>query len=147
MLRLTRQMTTRACVYVFDAFAIYSLAFAASIGNWHAPCAGLFRIDRPGVDLSALSQHQGGHNEAEYGSRVAGGDCRWRDLDRLGFRGRHETGSALRSDAEAGIVPQGTALFAVHTGLDSVDIRDVDSHRAPLCLGSRDCWCWTEDGS
>jgi hypothetical protein len=54
---------------------------------------------------------------------------------------------ALRGDAETRIIPEGTALPAFHADLDCADIRDVDSHRASLRVGSRNGRPWTEDGS
>src|ERR1700674_3060170 len=56
-------------------------------------------------------------------------------------------GSALRGHAETRIVPEGTALSAFHADLDCADIRDVDSHRAALRMGSRQRRPRTEDGS
>ena len=53
----------------------------------------------------------------------------------------------LRGDAETRIVPEGTALSAFHADLDCLDIRDVDSDRASLRVGSRHRRPWTEDGS
>ena len=45
------------------------------------------------------------------------------------------------------IVPEGTTLSPFHAYLDCADIRDVDSHRASLRVGSRHRRPWTEDGS
>src|SRR4029077_18117982 len=68
-------------------------------------------------------------------------------VDCVGLLGWDAAGSALRGHAETRIVPEGTALSAFHPDLDCADIRDVDSDRASLRVGSRYRRPWTEDGS
>src|ERR1700720_543714 len=80
-------------------------------------------------------------------ARGAGRHRRRSGVDCMGLLRWLAAGSALRGDAETRIVPEGTALSAFHADLDCLDIRDVDSDRAPLRVGSRHRRPWTEDGS
>src|SRR5208282_617190 len=65
----------------------------------------------------------------------------------MGLLHWNASGSDLRGHAETRIVPEATALFAFHAALDRDDLRDVDSHRASLRLGSRHRRPGTQDGS
>src|SRR6266403_1603977 len=88
-----------------------------------------------------------GRNEAEQDSGVAGRNCRRSGVDGVGFLGWDATGPALRGLAETRIIPERTALSVLHAHLDCADIRNVDSHRASLRVGSRHRRPWTEDSS
>src|SRR5258707_705200 len=88
-----------------------------------------------------------GHNEAEQDSGVAGRHCRRTGVDCVGLLGWDAPGPALRGPAETRIIPERTALSVLHAHLDCADIRDVDSHRASLRVGSRHRRPWTKDSS
>src|SRR2546429_7594491 len=88
-----------------------------------------------------------GRNEAEQDSGVAGRHCRRSGVDCVGLLGWDATGPTLRRHAETRIIPERTALSVLHAHLDCVDIRNVDSHRASLRVGSRHRRSWTKDGS
>src|SRR6266481_1634582 len=118
-----------------------------AVESWLAPGSGLHAIDRWSTLVPNFKPTVNrGPNEAEQDSGVAGRNCRRSSVDCMGLLCWDATGSALRGHAEARIIPEGTALSVFHAHLDCADIRDVDSHRASLRVGSRHCRPWTEDG-
>jgi len=102
-------------------------------------------IDALGYTCAVLNRDGGGRNETQHNEGMARRNRGRSNLDRLGLFYWHAPGASLRGHAKTGIIPAATALSALHADLDSADIRDVDSNRVPLRVGSPNRWPWTEN--
>src|SRR5438270_3394373 len=140
MLRLTRQMTTRACVskdgsldrgncdlstggdWAYKVFVKTELTTNKSPAGTHCSLVFLYSAQIL-ICWSTLVPNfkpntNRGTNQTEYGSGVAGRHCGRCSVDCMGLLGWDATGPVLRGDAETRIVPEGTALFAFQADLD-----------------------------